>query len=44
MNITITVDGVFSSDETFTLMLTTSDPDVITEDNVTAITIMDTDG
>ena len=44
VNITIRVDGVFISDETFTLMLTTSDPDVIIQNNVTAITIMDTDG
>ena len=44
VNITIRVDSVFSSDETFTLTLTTSDPDVIVQNNVTAITIMDTDG
>ena len=44
LNITIIDDSAFSSDETFTLTLTTSDPDVIIENSVTAITIMDTDG
>lgn len=42
--ITITEDTMFETDETFTLALTTSDPDVNLGNNVTFITIMDTDG
>ena len=44
VNVTITEDSVFETNETFTLTLTTLDPNVMLGNNVTTITVVDTDG
>jgi len=43
-NISIIDDNALESNQTFTVTLTTSDPDVILGSNVTTITIVDNDG
>ena len=44
MNITILEDGALEGDQTFTVVLTTLDPDVMLSRNLTTVTIMDNDG
>jgi hypothetical protein len=44
VNITILEDGALEGDQTFTVMLTTSDPNVVIGINMTVVTIMDNDG
>ena len=44
VNITIIKDDLFEFDETFTLVLNASDPNVNIGNNVTTITITDKDG
>jgi hypothetical protein len=44
VNIPILDDGALEGNETFTLTLTTSDPDVMLGNNVTTITIIDNEG
>ena len=43
VNITILDDAALEGDQTFTLTLSTSDPDVVLGNNVTLITIEDND-
>jgi hypothetical protein len=44
MDIPIVDDGALEGNETFTLTLTTSDPDVMLGNDVTTITIIDDEG
>ena len=44
VNITILDDTALEGNQSFTLTLTTSDPDVVLGNNVTIITITDNDG
>ena len=44
MNITILEDDAVETNETFTVTLTTSDPDVMIGTNVTTVSIIDNDG
>jgi hypothetical protein len=44
VDIFIVDDGALERNETFTLILTTSDPDVMLGNNVTTITIIDNEG
>ena len=44
VNINITDDAALEGNQTFTVTLTTSDPDVLLGNNVTVITIEDNDG
>ena len=43
VNIDITDDAALEENQTFTVTLTTSDPDVLTENDMTDITIEDND-
>jgi hypothetical protein len=44
VDIPILDDGALEGEQTFTLTLTTSDPDVMLGNNVTTITIIDNEG
>ena len=44
VNITILEDDALETSETFTVTLTTSDPDVMIDTNVTTVVILDNDG
>ena len=44
VTINTTVDTLSEEDETFTVVLTTQDPDIMLGNNVTTVTIVDNEG